>query len=181
MNRTLLYVIGGLMLAGIIHITSVLMVPLFATADAWSQMRQFGRDGAFHVLPQARPGAEPLDGLDPRMLYSVCRFSLADGPLQISAALPDSFWSIAVFDRRGRNAYSLNDRAAERSELDLVIITPVQMAQLRQDPPEALETAIVVELPLDTGFALIRVFVSDDTMLPRARAALDSAECSNAI
>jgi uncharacterized membrane protein len=181
MNRTLLFVLGGLLLGGVIHITAVIMVPYFATDDAWTSMRKFGGDGIFHVLPQAAAGAEPLASLDPRMLYAVCRFSLDDGPVRITASLPDDFWSLAIFDRRGRNVFSLNNRSAERSELELAIITPVQMAQIRQNPPEALETAIVVEQPLRTGFILIRVFIADDTVLPRAREALDTADCSGTL
>jgi uncharacterized membrane protein len=181
MKRTLLFVIGGLMLAGIIHISAVTLVPYFATNDAWAEMRRFGRDDAFHTLPVAEAGAEPIAGLDPHMLYAVCRFSLADDPVRIQASLLDDFWSIAIFDRRGRNRYSLNDRAAERAQLDLVVITPVQMAQLRQDPPDSLETAIVVELPIEEGLALIRVFVADDSMLPQARAALESANCAGTL
>ena len=42
------------------------------------------------------------------------------------------------------------------------------MAQLRQDPPASLETAIVVELPIETGFALVRVFVADESLLQSA-------------
>jgi uncharacterized membrane protein len=115
------------------------------------------------------------------MLYSVCRFSLEDGPVRITATLLDDFWSLAVFDRRGRNAYSLNDRSADRAQLDLTVITPVQMAQLRQDPPEALDTSIVIELPIEEGLALIRVFVADETMLPHARAALETADCAGTL
>ena len=181
MKRSLPFILGGLILAGIIHIAVVFTVPLFASQDAWAEMRRFGRDGQFHVLPQPVAGAEPLAGLDPRMIYAACRFSLADGPVRISASLPDDFWSIAVFDRRGRNVYSLNDHSAEGAHLDLAVITPVQMAQLRQDPPASLETAIVIELPIDVGFALIRVFVSDDSMLPTATAALASANCSGSL
>lgn len=181
MSRTLLYVVGGLLLAGVIHIATVTMVPYFATGDAWSTMNKFGRDDRFHVLPQAEAGSEPLASLDPRMLYAVCRFTLDDGPVRISAELPDDFWSIAVFDRRGRNVFSLNDRSADRSEIDIAIITPVQMSQMRQSPPEALETAIVVEQPLESGFAIVRVFVANDTVLPRARAALDTADCSQTL
>lgn len=181
MRRTLLFVIGGLMLAGIIHIATVIMVPYFATNDAWAEMRRFGRAGAFHTLPQAEAGAEPLASLDPRMLYAVCRFSLENGPVRIQASLLDDFWSLAIFDRRGRNSYSLNDRSADRAQLDLAIITPVQMAQLRQDPPEALESSIVIELPIDEGLVLLRVFVADETMLPRARAALDTADCAGTL
>lgn len=181
MRRTLLFILGGLLLAGIIHIAVVFMVPLFASRDAWAQMKAFGSDGQFHLLPEPETGAEPLASLDPRMRYAVCRFSLADGPVRVRASLPNDFWSVAVFDRRGRNIYSLNDRSAERSQLDLAILTPVQMAQLRQDPPSSLETAIVIELPIDKGFVLLRVFVADDSLEAAVAADLGTADCSGTL
>ena len=178
MKRTFAFVLGGLLVAGIIHIAIVFMVPLYASNDAWGQMKQFGRDGQFHVLALPLPGAEPLAALDPRIMHAACRFSLVDGPVRIQAALPDDFWSIAIFDRRGRNIYSLNDRSAERSQLDLAILTPVQMARLRQDPPASLETAVVLVEPIDVGFGLIRVFVADETRLTAATTALNGADCA---
>ncbi len=177
MRRTLLFVVGGVLLGAAIHIVIVLMVPYFASHDAWAEMRQFGPDGRFNMLPAPSPGVEPLPSLDPRMVQAVCRFDLTRGPIRMEATLPDDFWSVALFDRRGRSVYSLNDRSAERSELDVAVLTPVQMAQLRQDPPESLETAIVVELPIDRGFALVRVFVPDESSLPGAVAALEAADC----
>jgi uncharacterized membrane protein len=181
MKRTLLFALGGLLLGGIIHIAVVFMVPYYANRDAWAQMDTFGPDDEFHVLPLPEAGAEPLTSLDPRMLHAVCRFSLSNGPVRITATMPDEFWSIAIFDRRGRNVYSLNDRSAERTRLDLAIITPVQMAQLRQDPPESLETAIVIELPLGEGFALLRAFVPDETELSEATSALRTADCAGSL
>ncbi|CAN5366431.1 DUF1254 domain-containing protein [soil metagenome] len=178
MRRLLLSVLGGILLGGIIHIAVVFAVPSYANRDAWAQMHQFGRDSQFHVLPIPEPGAEPLASLDPRMVQAVCRFSLVEGPVRIGAALPDEFWSIAVFDRRCRNIYILNDRAADRQQLDLAILTPVQMAQLRQNPPASLETAIVLEVPVEVGFALLRLFVPDDSQMPGAVAALQRASCS---
>lgn len=178
MRRTIPFILGGLILGGIIHVAIVFMVPYYATNDAWAQMSRFGRDGQFNTLPIPEAGAEPLASLDPRMVQAVCRFSLAGGPIRIRAEFPDEFWSVAVFDRRGRNIYSLNDRAAERSRLDLAILTPVQMAQLRQNPPVSLETAIVLELPIDAGFALLRAFVPDGTLLPSATNSLRTADCS---
>lgn len=181
MKRTILFLVGGLLLGGVIHIAVVFMIPYYADRDAWAQTGDFGADDEFHILPLPQAGAEPLRSLDPSMLHAVCRFSLADGPVRITANLPDDFWSIAVFDRRGRNVYSLNDRSAERTRLDLAVITPVQMAQLRQNPPEALETAIVIELPLREGFALLRVFVADETKFDVAAEAVQSASCSGAL
>jgi len=178
MRRTTLFLIGGLLLAGIIHISIVFMVPYYANRDAWAQMDRFVADDQFHVLPRPEAGAEPLQSLDPWMLHAICRFSLSDGPVRLTASLPDDFWSIAILDRRGRNVYSLNDRSAERTRLDMVVITPVQMAQLRQDPPESLDTAIVIELPIDEGFALLRILVADETKFEEATQALQSADCT---
>jgi uncharacterized membrane protein len=177
----MIFAAGGVLLAGVIHIVVILLVPSFATRDAWSEVGRLGPDGTFHVLPLAQPGAEALPAMDPRILHAVCRFSLGDAPVRIRASLPDDFWSVALFDRRGRALYSLNDRSAERTQLDLAVLTPVQMAQLRQNPPASLETAIVVELPIDVGFVMLRVFVADDSELPSATAALSSADCAGTL
>lgn len=178
MIRTLLFVLGGLLLAGIIHIAVVLLLPDFANRDAWTSMGRFGPDGAFHLLPMSEPGTEPLPYLDPRMAYAGCRFSLDDGPIRVRAAMPDEFWSLAVFDRRGSNVYSLNDRTAERTDIDLVIATPLQLTQLRENPIDALAQSIVIEVPATRGFILIRAFVSDPSATANVTRALAAAQCS---
>ena len=181
MKRTIYFIIGGLLLGGVIHIAIVFMVPYYADDDAWAEMHRFGRDGQFHVLPVPEAGAEPLASLDPRMVQAVCRFSLARGPVRINASFADEFWSVAVFDRRGRNIYSLNDRSVDRPQIDLAILTPVQMAQLRQNPPASLETAIVLELPISVGFVLLRAFVPDDSLMASVTASLKAAACSGSL
>ena len=181
MKRTIVYIIGGILLGGIIHIAIVFMVLYYANHDAWAEMHRFGRDGQFHALPVPEAGAEPLASLDPRMVQAVCRFSLGRGPVRVTASFADEFWSVAVFDRRGRNIYSLNDRAVDRTQLDLAILTPVQMARLRQNPPASLETAIVLELPVDVGFVLLRAFVPDDSLMPSVTASLEAANCAGSL
>ena len=178
MIRTALFIVGGLLLAGIIHIAVVLLLPDFANRDAWTSMGRFGADGAFHVLPMTEPGTEPLPYLDPRMAYAACRFSLDEAPIRIRAAMPDEFWSLAVFDRRGSNLYSLNDRTAERTDIDLVIATPLQLARLRENPIDALAQSIVIEVPASRGFILIRAFVPDTMDAARVAGALAAAQCS---
>jgi uncharacterized membrane protein len=181
MKRWLIFVAGGLLLAGVVHIVVILLVPRFATHDAWNEIGHLGEDAKFHLVPLAAPGAETIPDLDPHILHAVCRFSLGEGPVRIRASLPDDFWSVALFDQRGRNLYSLNDRSAERTQLDLAVLTPVQMAQMRQNPPASLETAIVIELPVTAGFVMLRVFVADESELPNATAALTAADCAGSL
>lgn len=178
MIRTLLYVLGGVFLGGIIHIAVVLLIPDFANRDAWTSMGRFGPDGAFHLLPMSEPGTEPLPYLDPRLAHAACRFSLDDGPIRIKATMPDEFWSLAVFDRRGSNIYSLNDRTAERTDIDLVLATSLQLTKLRENPVEALDQSIVIEIPATRGFVLIRAFVTDRADVGRVNTALKAAQCS---
>ena len=183
MKRTLFFVLGGILLGGIIHIVVVFLVPLFASQDAWA------RDAA--VRPRRavpcpadcpRPASEPLTSLDPRMVYAVCRFSLGDGPVRIRASLPDDFWSVAIFDRRGRNVYSLNDRVgralAARSRGPHAGRRWRSSARTRR---RRWRRRSCVELPIDVGFALLRVFVADESLLPNAIAALKTADCSGTL
>jgi uncharacterized membrane protein len=103
------------------------------------------------------------------------------GPLRVLGTFDVEFWCVAVFERRGRIIYRLTVRAVERSKLDLAILTSVQMAQLRQDPPASLETAIVLELPIQSGFVLLRAFVPDDSLLPAVTTALKEADCAGTL
>jgi uncharacterized membrane protein len=177
MSRSLLFLAGGLLIGGIIHVAVVFLLPGFANRDSWSSAGRFGPSGAFHLLPTTEAGTEPLPDLDPDMAHAVCRFSLADGPVRIAATLPEGFWSVAIFSRRGLNLYSLNDRSAERAGLDLLVLTPEQLEAMAEDPPAAFEQAILVELPISEGFALIRAFVPDPSMLAPVEAALAEANC----
>jgi uncharacterized membrane protein len=61
----------------------------------------------------------------------------------------------------------------------MAILTPVQVAQMRQDPPAALETAIVLELPIDSGFVLLRAFVPNNSLVPTVTGALQGANCDS--
>ncbi|MHA1158892.1 MAG: DUF1254 domain-containing protein [Alphaproteobacteria bacterium] len=173
--------IGGLLLGGVVHIVIVLLVPLYADKDAWARIQAFDAELRFSAVPQAGPGDEALPLLDPRMAHAVCQFDLAAGAIKITAAMPDTFWSIAIFDRRGRNVYSLNDAATDGPTLDLVLTTPVQMAQIRQNPPELLETAIIFERAMGLGFAVLRVLVQDDSLADTVREALARARCEQGL
>ncbi len=173
--------VGGLLLGGIIHIAVVLLVPLYADNDAWARVQTFDAGMRFRTLPRSTPAGEAMPSLDPLMAHAVCSFNLANGAVRITATLPDTFWSAAVFDRRGRNVFSLNDASTQDERLDLVLTTPVQMAQIRQNPPETLETAIIFERALEEGFVLLRVLVPDESWDAIVNGALDAVRCESGV
>lgn len=177
MIRTALWVLGGLMLGGIIHIIAVILVPDFTADDAWTRVAAFGPDGRFNLMPPVEPGAEPLPMLDPTMAHAVCRFRLEDGPVRLDAEIPETFWSFSLFNRRGETTYSFNDRTSGEGKLAMLVLTRAQLSVLRENPPDDLESLIVIETEDSHVFALLRAFAPDLTDRTGIRTALRAAKC----
>lgn len=163
--------------AVIVHVVSILVFPRLGTSDVWAAMDQFGPEGDFNLIPQQEPGGTVLPYLDPHMVHAVCRFALSDGPVRIVADLESEFWSAVIFDRVGAGLYSLNDRTAGRPILDLLLIGPAGLGPL-QDATEILADAIIVDLPVNDGIILLRVFYRDAAILDLTRAMVGNSDCN---
>lgn len=169
--------LGGLLLGGIIHIAIIFFAPTFAANDGWARISAVTSENRFRLLPAPKPDEARFPDLDPQVAHAACRFDLSENPVRITADIPADFWSMAVFDRRGRNIFSINDRSTEGRALDLIVITPVQMALVRQNPPEDLEQAIIVERRIEEAFILFRALAADPTDRADIEAALVAATC----
>ena len=171
--------------AVIAHVVIVLLIPRLAPVDAWAKLSAVTRPWTFSEI--ARPagaGGSPestaaiaLPDLDPFFGTVACRFDLRQGPASVVAEGAVPFWSLAVFDRRGQNIYSLNDRTAIDRRLDLVIVDPTQRARLRENPIEGMERSILVRANITEGFVLLRALAPDETWVPTVRRFLRGATC----
>ncbi len=166
-----------LLLAGIVHILIILLIPSYAAKDAWANLEKVGKPWNFEII--AKPGLTegPLPLVDPSFGVAACRYDLGEAPLSVEAEGILPFWSVAIFDRRGRNIYSFNDRTAIERKLFLIVVDPVQMAQLRKNPPEEAEKAVVVEAELKQGFILIRALQEDPSWESTVSKFLSDAKC----
>ncbi len=171
-------IISGLVLAGIVHISIILLIPTLASQDAWSKLVATGPQWNFSRLNQkGGNNSSLLSATDPLFELASCRFTLSEGPVLIKSAGRLPFWSVAVFDRFGKNVYSFNDRTTIDQQLNLLILNPVQMSILREDPPASVDQSIVVEAQIDEGFILIRALQPDDSWIPAIDDFLNNASC----
>lgn len=167
-----------LVLAAILHILTILAIPHFATRDAWSRISEIAEPAGITLLPRPLPGDEPLPGLDPSMVYGVCLYDLSEGPLAISAPMPDHYWSVAFHTRDGVIFYAVNDEAATAQRFDIELRDARQMRQYRLEYPEADETLLTIEAPAATGFALIRALVAAPSLRAEVEAAVAGVSCT---
>lgn len=178
MIRVLFILVIGLIGGGIIHIGAVLGLARFVDPDHLTRFSAFGPANRFNPLPRVTPTSQPLPLLDPSFAHALCRFSVAAEPLRIRVAPPDRLWTMALYDRRGVNVYHLNDRVGEGRAVELLVMTARQVARLRENPPEDLDSLTVVEWPgTPEGAALLRVYAPTPASRADAAETLKNARC----
>ncbi|MFD1944957.1 DUF1254 domain-containing protein [Paradevosia shaoguanensis] len=179
MIRTLLWLLAGAVLGGIIHIVVILALPIFATQDVWTRITALGAVEKAVVLPAPALGEPNPLRLDPDMAYAVCQVDLSSGPGVVSGTLPDAFWSIAVYNRAGTVIYSTTNRDGIGQNLDLGIFNPAQTRLLAQQQLDIAEGLLIVESPQNDVFAVVRLAPPHPAMKARYEKALSELECGN--
>lgn len=178
MKRLIYTLLVGLVLAGIVHILIIVFVPSYAAKDAWTNLEQVGEPWTFNVVATPGEPSSLLPVVDPMFGVAACRYDLSEAPLKVEAEGLLPFWSVAIFDRQGRNIYSFNDRTAIERRLSLIVVDAVQMAQMRKNPPPDSENAVLVQSDLKQGFVLIRALQPDASWKPELDRFLREANCS---
>ncbi len=173
--RPVYLLVCGLILAGIVHIAIIFLIPFLGSRDAAQQISEYSRIGQFQLIQDGQQVG--ISDRDPFFHLAVCRYDLEQNALIVSGMKSSTFWSASVFDERGRVVYSLNDRTAIKNQLQLIVLNPIQMADLREHQPEDVETSIIVETLSNRGFVLLRVLNRDSSWRARTREFLSAATC----
>ena len=145
--------------------------------DAWTKLAAIVGPWKFVIV--AEPGGQNsvLPVVDPAFGTAACRYNLSEAAVRVSVDGQLPFWSIAIFDRQGRNIYSFNDCTAIERRLSLLVINPVQMAQIRKNPPSNSDKPVLIETNVSQGFVLIRALQEDASWTPAVRQFLIEAKC----
>ena len=171
MNRWLLWLLGGTILGGIVHLATVLIVPRTATQDAYSRI-------AAIALPDPSAERSLLPFMDPAFVTAVCRYDLSDGALKLTTPVSPAYTSVSFYTRNGIAYYAINDRAAGRRVIELDLMTAAQRALLPDDEETTAADRLIVESPTMTGLIVLRALVPEPGTAPQARGALGNARCA---
>jgi len=177
MMRLLLWLLGGVLLGGIVHLATVLWLPRTATQDAYSRLQQIAPINAVTALPAPAPDKVLLPFMDPAFATAVCRYDLAKGPLQFSLNVSQAYTSVSFYTRFGIAYYAINDRAAGRRVIQLDLMTEKQHSEMPQDEDVTTADRLIVESPTLTGLIVLKALAPEPGLMTMAQEALATARC----
>jgi uncharacterized membrane protein len=177
MIRWLLWLLGGLLLGGIVHLATVLLLPRTATQDAYTRLSATVPSNSVTPLPAPTPDDAVLPFMDPSFATAVCRYDLAAGPLTLRVPVSQAYTSVSFYARNGVAYYAINDRAAGRKVIELDLMTNAQRSEMPEDEDTTAADRLIVESPTPTGLILVRMFGPEPGLMPMAQRALAAAQC----
>ena len=177
MIRLALWLLGGVLLGGIVHLATVLWLPELATQDAYSRLLPVVPINAVTAVPPPTPDKSVVPFLDPAFAMAVCRYDLGNGPLKFSVPVSPAYTSVSFYTRNDVAYYAINDRAAGRRVIELELMTTAQREELPTNEEITAADRLIVASPTTTGLIVIRAFAPEPGLMATARAALTAAQC----
>jgi len=177
MIRALLWILGAVLLGGIVHLSTVLAMPQAAKQDAYSRLVPLTPVNT--MVPLAAPTAETtiMPFMDPAFAAAVCRYDLSSGSLKLIAPVSQAYTSVTFYTRKSVAYYAINDRAAGRRTIELDVMTPEQHAEVPEEEDVTAADRLIIDSPGNVGVILLRALAPEPGLMAMARRALAGATC----
>jgi uncharacterized membrane protein len=178
--RWLLLILGGVLLGGIVHLATVIILPRTATQDAYARLTPIVPVNTVVALPAPTPEKAVMPFMDPAFASAVCRYDLSQGPLKLTVPVSPAYTSVSFYTRNEVAYYAINDRAAGRRVIELDLMTTAQHDQVPEDEEVTAADRLIVESPTVTGLIAIRAMAPEPGLMRAAQAAIAAARCGTA-
>lgn len=167
-------VIGGLFLAGIVHIVAILQIPKAALKDATGRVLAAAPEHAITLVP---PDGSVLPDLDPFFMHAVCPFQDADRAVALSGTPSDGFWTLAIVSRAGGMVASFERGAFPQGRIELAVGTTQALERIRIEEAGSGVGRTTVDVPPGPGFVMVRASAADPDERTQVREALIGLTC----
>jgi uncharacterized membrane protein len=166
------WIAAMLLVAAVVHGATVLLLPRFIMLRTMNGItKTTGASNAILHGPRATWRARAVVRPSPDLLYSICVYDLGvTGAVRVSTHdMPQTYWSVSVFDADTNNFYAINDRQAKSGAADFILMPQGKSTEASRLP--------VVAAPTNRGIVLFRTLVNDEADVARIDAARHNATC----
>jgi uncharacterized membrane protein len=174
-----LAVATALVLGAIIHIAVTLSVPVVSKTTAYHRIAATMPVNEMRVLPKAGPGEQILPFMAPDVRVAVCRFDIGNGPVVVSAVLPERGWTMTIYSRHGDMIHAVAAQEDRSTDLGFRLVAapePSLLAMLFGGRPTATDTSQVNSTHKE-GLVVLRAPVRSASFSASVEAVLGAARC----
>jgi uncharacterized membrane protein len=176
--RWALLILGGVLLGGIVHLATVIILPRTATQDAYARLTPIAPVNTVVALPAPTPEKAVMPFMDPAFASAVCRYDLTQGPLKLTVPVSRGYTSVSFYTRYDVAYYAINDRAAGRRIIELDLMTTAQHDQVPEDEEVTAADRLIVESPTLTGLIAIRALAPEPGLMRVAQSTVAASKCA---
>lgn len=170
MRGGIFWLLLALVLGGIVHIAAMLVIPALAPKSGYSRFEATLDANTAAVAGPAVPGGMPFPFASPDTLYVFCRYDVTEDPLQFTAALPETYWSLSLFEPDGGNYYYIDSVQAPTANADLILLGT-------GDEVDPGDRFIMTSAEHPRGLLVLRILLRDRTMIDTVRQSAEAARC----
>jgi uncharacterized membrane protein len=172
-------VLGALLLAGVIHITATMAVPLISSGHALARLRDTLPANRMVLLPPPAPGNQPLPFLTPDALYAMCRYDISVDSLMVTAAMPQAGWTLSLHTPQGDNFYVMPAQETRRGDIALTVVPSAErLGEFAAAPRRLSAQETQVASPSWEGLVVVRAPLKGLAWRAETEAALRRAACT---
>jgi uncharacterized membrane protein len=172
-------VLGALLLAGVIHITATMAVPLISSGHALGRLRDTLPANRMVLLPPPAPGNQPLPFLTPDALYAMCRYDISVDSLMVTAAMPQAGWTLSLHTPQGDNFYVMPAQETRRGDIALTVVPSAErLGEFAAAPRRLSAQETQVASPSWEGLVVVRAPLKGLAWRAETEAALRRAACT---
>jgi len=167
------WIAAVLLIAIVVHVATLLALPKLIMMRTMSAITRLVSANTMLYPPRPTARSRGVVRPSPDLLYSICIYDLAaaNGALRVSTHdMPDTYWSVSVFDADTNNFYALNDRQAGNGAADFLL-----MAAGSSVPHDRLP---VVVAPTSRGIVLFRTLIDQESRIAEIDAGRRHADCT---
>jgi uncharacterized membrane protein len=169
----------ALVFGGIVHILATLVVPRLTMASAWHRLAPKLPVNRMVVQPLATPGTQPLPFIGPDTRFAFCRYDLSQGPMVLTATLPEKGWSIGLYSTDGDNFFSITAQEQRRTDVRLTLTPPAERLLGIFNWGRSVDATLSdVVVPRVEGLVVIRAPIRGRAYQSETEAVLGSARCT---
>ena len=170
------------MIALAFHISYVLFAPAILFQQKLHQATEGRPDNSFFILaPEKQRQLFPAATLQD--VVGVCKYDLGAGKLVLSANLPKTFWTMAVYTQSGKQVYALDDVQAGSSSFSIELSRSKSFFEQIMSVGDADELGEIetlgwrVETTERRGLAIVWIPLSDELMRKPIEAIVRESNC----